>query len=408
MWGILKQTSWLFSAQAFGRVIGFLYTIFLAKTLGVSDFGLYSTALAYFSLVGTISDFGFNRFLIREVARGNYNPSELLFNIGALRLTFSTIIFAILAVLLYSFDPDKARVNLTLLAVMAVLPQAIAQTFDAVFIAIQKLQFSALCLVALNLSTALLGVILINFGYGPTGAVVALILGEILYILILGVVLKLQNIKLFSTVKLEILKDITVGSLPYGLLGILGLLYFKIDTIMLSYIKGNFDAGIYSAAYRFLEAIVFIPSALSSAMFPVLAKLHDIGDKAEISRLYFKTIKIMFLFGILIMASYILILPTVIKILLPNYQSSIQVVMILSLTIPFIFIHVPGAQVLLSSDKYLKPVIWLSVLTLSFNSISNLMFIPIYGYSGAAWITVASEVVSFVVFFALLKNKVLK
>ena len=40
-----------------------------------------------------------------------------------------------------------------------------------------------------------------------------------------------------------------IGSLPYGLLGILGLLYFRIDTILLSYLRGNFETEIAAGTY---------------------------------------------------------------------------------------------------------------------------------------------------------------
>ena len=90
------------------------------------------------------------------------------------------------------------------------------------------------------------------------------------------------------------------------------------------------------------------------------------------------------------------------------FLSSIEALRILALSLPFIFVHVPGAQILLSTDKYLKPIILLSILTLSFNVILNLLFIPKYGFIAASWITVASEVLSFLVFFQLLRVKVFK
>ena len=85
-----------------------------------------------------------------------------------------------------------------------------------------------------------------------------------------------------------------------------------------------------------------------------------------------------------------------------------QVIQILALTIPFMFIHVPAAVVLLTSDKFLKPVIILSLLTVGFNVIANLLLIPTYGIYAAAWITVASEILSFTVFFLLLYKRLLR
>ncbi|KKQ83069.1 MAG: Polysaccharide biosynthesis protein, partial [Candidatus Daviesbacteria bacterium GW2011_GWF2_38_7] len=89
------------------------------------------------------------------------------------------------------------------------------------------------------------------------------------------------------------------------------------------------------------------------------------------------------------------------------YSQSIPVIKILSLAIPFMFIHAPAVSLLLSTDKYLKDVLILSVLAVSFNIIANLIFIPKYGLFAAAYVTVLSEILSFVVFFLLIKKRIL-
>ncbi len=406
MRAILKQTSWLFFAQLLNRGISFFYIIYLARILGVSDFGLYTVALAYFSILSSVADFGFNRFLIREVAKDKSKASELLWNVTILRITLTSIFFAIFSVILYSLDPDKMRVSLILLASLAVLPQAVAFTFDSVFVGIQKLQFSAISLFVSALSTALVGLYLVGRGFGPWGAVNALIAGQVVYAAVLIIFLFKHQRLILSQVRLAVIKEVVVGSLPYGLLAVLGLLYFRIDAILLSYIKGSFETGIYGAAYRFLEAVIFIPSAFSLALFPVLSRAHD-ASLQDVKRLYFKSFKIMLVLSLVVFLGYVLILPEVIKVVLPNYLSSITAIKILSLSIPFMFIHVPAVSVLLSTDKYLKPVLILSVLALAFNILANLIFIPRFGFIAASWVTVASEVLSFTIFFKLVKVKIL-
>lgn len=403
---IFKQSFWLFLAQGVSRGIGFFYTIFLARNLGVSDFGLYSVGLAYFSLISIISEFGFNRFLIRELSLNKSRLTDLIFNIAVFRTLITFLMALIFGGGLYFLDPDKARTNLVFLMILAVFPNTLAQTLDSIFVAFQKLQFSALSLILTNILTVVIGISLIINNFGPTGAAIALIIGQFFYFLILYLLQKPQNIKLSLNFGRNILKEVGVGAIPYGILGVLGLLYFKIDTLILVYLRGNFETGIYSAAYKFLEALVFVPSSVASALFPILARLH--GDNpGKIKSLYFKSAISLGTLGILISIGYILILPIIINILLPQYLASIDAIRILALAIPFMFLHVPGAQVLLSTDKFLKQIIYFSILTLSVNVILNLIFIPGFGYIAASWITVASEALSLIVFFLLLQIKVL-
>lgn len=404
---ILKQSSWFFLAQSLTKAISFFYVIFLAKTLGVSEFGLYTLALAYFSIISSVADFGFNRFLTREVAKDRSQASKLLWNIIILRLTLTSVLFAVFSLVLYSFDPDKMRVSLILLGTLAILPQAIALTFDAIFVAIQKLQISAIALFISSLVIVISGFVLVGKGFGAMGAVNALLLGQVAYAVVLLIFLYKDERFVISEINLKLIKDAIKGSLPYGLLGVLGLLYFKIDTILLSYIKGSFETGTYGAAYKFLESVTFIPSAFSLALFPILSKLHE-SNIQDARKLYFKSLKVMGILGAVVFLGYILILPRVISIYLPNYLASIAAIQVLAISIPFMFAQGATVSVLLSTNKYLKQVILLSIVTLAFNIVANLLFIPQFGFIGASWITVLSEVLSFIIFFLLVFKKVFK
>lgn len=407
MRNIIKQTSWLFLAQAIGRIIGFFYTIFLARNLGVENFGLYSVALAYFSIFAQIADFGFNRYLIQELASQRKGVSELLSCVAFLRLTLTSVAFSLLAVILYSFDPDKIRVHLILIATLAIIPQVINQTLDAAFVAFKKLQYSSIALIVLNIVTATAGLYLVTNGFGVIGALSALIFGQLVYLFLLTILLKRQKVSIIAKAEWFEIKNILKGSLPYGLLGILGLIYFRMDTLMLSYLKGNFETGIYGVAYRFLDAVIFIPSAVAAALFPVIVQLKETGV-GKVKQVYYKSLFFMLIVGLAIATFYIMVLPFVIREFLPNYGSSIEVLSVLALTIPFMFIHTPGVQVLLSGDEHLKQVIFFSVILVLLNAGLNLIFIPKFGVMAAAWTTVVSEMASFLTFFFLLQIRVFR
>ena len=260
---ILKKSFFLILSQGLARVLGFFYTIYLAKALAIDEFGLYSAALAYFSLASVIADFGFNRFLIREVSINKERLTEILFNVTSLRLTFATILFCIFTIGLYLFDKDILRSNLSILAIMAILPQAIALSLDAVFIALQKITFSAIATLVLSFFNCLLGVILVSQNFGSTGVISALIAAQLIYTLFLLLLLKKDRVRLFSKSTTNSLIKVLIGALPYGLLGIFGLIYFKIDTLMLSYMRGNFETGLSSASYKFLEAVILIQDIIN-------------------------------------------------------------------------------------------------------------------------------------------------
>ncbi len=398
---IFKNSSYLFGAQIVTKLVSFFYTLFLAKTLGVENFGFFTVALSYFSLFSSIAELGLNRYLTREVAlmyreeRGD-KLGELLCIVTIFRLTSVAILFAIFTFILNLTDPDHLRVGLSILAISAVLPQAIAFTLDSTFVGVNKIFWSAIGLVVLNFSTITIGVWLVLRGYGTIGAVSALVFGEMIYALILFLIPLRHSLKFLRSKKFgisiltkETLQEVISGSLPYGILGVLGLIYFKIDAILLSYLRNSYEVGIYGVAYRFLEAIVFIPASVATASFPILANLHS-SNISEVKKLYWKIFKLLFKLSILCLVLFIIVIPILIRAFLPQYSDSIAAILILSFTIPFMFIHIPGAVVLLSTDKYLKPVIYLSIFTVAFNILANFIFIPEFGYIGASFVTVVS------------------
>lgn len=405
---ILKQTSWLVVAQVVTKILGLFYTIFLARNLGVSDFGLFSVGLAYFSIISVFGDFGFNRYLIREISKADGQKWEIICNLLMLRLTIICLFFAIFSVVLYLFDQDKMRVSVILLSSLAVLPQTVALTFDGVFIALRRLQFSAIAAVVSSLATVLLGLLLVSRGFAVYGAVNALILGQLIFAVTFLLLVSFHvGIKL-SEVKLSVIKKALKGSLPYGILGVLGLLYFRIDTVMLSYFRGNFETGLYGASYRFLEAVTFIPTAFAAALFPVLSKLHHTKSISEMKTLYVKSVKIMGFVGFLVTLIFLLLISKIIKLFMPNFVQAVDVIRILSISIPLMFMMAPGVQVMFSTDKYLKTVLFLSIFTLGFNIILNFLYIPIFGVWAAAWITVLSDLLSLIIFYFFIKSKIFK
>ncbi len=390
---VFKNSSILVAAQTMVKAISFFYTLFLARSLGVASFGLYVVALSYFSLITSVSDFGISRYLMREVARGEKNTKTLLSHIVFLRLTILSIVFAVFALAVYFLDPDKLRVSLSLFAVLAILPQSVALSIDNIFIALQKMSLSAIGILVLSVANTLVGIFFVLTGKGVMGATIALLAAEAVYALFIFLLLLREKITIIPKLEKSLFSDILKGSLPYGILGILGLVYFKIDSLMLSYLKGSYDTGIYGISYKFLEAAVFVPTAVGTAFFPVLTRLH-VANLEEMKKVCFRIFKSMSVLGLMVLVCYVLVLPLVIRFFLPQYLPSITAIEILSLSIPFMFVHVPLSQVLLSSDRYLKGVIGMSIVNVLFNVVLNFIFIPKFGYIGASWITVFSDIFS--------------
>jgi O-antigen/teichoic acid export membrane protein len=404
---LFRSSVGLIISQIFIKGIAFFYTIFLARTLNVDNFGFYTASLAFFALVTSFGEFGFNRYLIREGTKDHTKLPTLIATVAVTRSIFSIVSIAVIGLLLLIFDDNPTRIYLTFLALMAVLPHSIALTYDAALVAKEQFRYSAYASIILSVTNAVIGYFLVFGGLGAEGALFALMIAQAIYLVVLILFVKQNNINLWSSLSRSMAKQIISGTIPYGVLGILGLLYFRVDTLLLSYLKGSYDTGIYGAAYKFIEAIVFIPSVIFTTLFPTFAKLHD-SDKSTLKDMYYRSLKMMMGLSVVILAGYLLVLPLVFKMALPQYVGSRDALFLLSFSIPCMFFNAPAVIVLFATDKYLKPVIVLSIFTVLFNIVGNILLIPTYGYMAAAAMTVTSELLSCVVFYVLLVKRVFK
>ena len=404
---IFKNTTYLFTAQALIKGVSFLYTIFLARSLDVENFGIYTVALSYFALVSAIADLGITRFFIREGSKERANLDHLLASVTLLRLAIVAVSFAVLSVIFSLFDPEKTRVSAILVIFLALFPQAVALTFECVFVSMQKFSVTAIGQLVLNVVTVLVGITLINLNYDLFGVITAFIVGQIIYALYMFSGITHLKMHLYNSVTTKKIKEILKSSLPYGILSVIGIISFRADSIILSYTRGNFETGIYGAAFRFLDAVSFFPAIVATVLFPVVAEMFE-SNFSGIKKVTSKSIKVMIPLGFLVTLSFVFILPILIRAFLPKYVLAIDSIKVLGLAVPFIFAHMPLGQIILSTDKYLKQSLFMFIGIMLFNIILSLIFIPKYGFIAASWITVFGELLTFSVFWSFLHFKVRK
>ena len=94
---IAKNTGILFSAQIIACILGFFYSIYMARYLGPVGFGVLSFAIALILIFGVFGDLGLSTLLTRELSKdksleekyiGNFIPIKIILSI----LTYSLLV----------------------------------------------------------------------------------------------------------------------------------------------------------------------------------------------------------------------------------------------------------------------------------------------------------------------------
>lgn len=404
--GIFRNSSYLLVSQLFVKVFAFAYAIFLAGNIGASDFGTYSAALSIFGLMSLFADLGINRVLTRDIARNENNFSKLFSTALLLRAFSSAFSFLGLTIFFFMTDPSGLRFMLTSIALLSIVPQSIALSVDAVLIAIKKAPLSALGFFLFNMVSYMIGALFIYLGFGVYGAMTAFLIGHIFYAIISVLVLFFTSQVDFKPFDINLAKTILIQSLPYGILSAIGFASFRLDTVILSFTRSGVETGIYSLAYRFLEAATIIPIAFGTVLYPIFSEVDESGKRTK--KLFNSSLLYGFGAGILVTVVYWTILPAVLDTFFPNsFTGSATALQILSLALPFIFMHVPLGQLLLSRENFLKKIIGMYLFIFSINLTLMLLLIPKFGYIAASWITVITEAITFLTFWVFIKKKIL-
>ncbi len=182
----------------------------------------------------------------------------------------------------------------------------------------------------------------------------------------------------------------------------LATIFFQIDVVIIEADHGAKMVGQYSVAYKWLQAINIIPSFFTQALLPVMSRqAHE--DRDGLRRNYILAIKLLvsvalplavfftfsseFLAGVLGGAQY-----------LPDGAIATQLMI---WSIPIGWMNSLTQYVLIALDLQRK-ITRAFVIAVTFNIVTNVVLIPLYGYRAAALTTIASEAVLLIPFARLL------
>jgi O-antigen/teichoic acid export membrane protein len=177
-------------------------------------------------------------------------------------------------------------------------------------------------------------------------------------------------------------------AIPFGITFIITTVYFKVDVPILQRFRPYSEVGDYTFAYKPFEALLFVPFALRSVVFPVLAVYHR-RSPTRVLPLAEKFFKALVILGWPITVGVFLLAPQF-NSLLELYPGSEPALQILALAIVFMFADNTFAATLNAIDKQ-DVFAFVAMVGLVINVGVNLIVIPRYGYLGASWAVVVTE-----------------
>ncbi len=399
--------SYNFGIAALSRLIlggiSLVIISFLTRSLGPAGYGDYSLIFAYLYIFTTLADLGLYTILIRDISRPQADESGILSNIFSLRL-MAIVFFLVVGIFISIFLPYSKDVKIGVIAasIFAVL-SSLYQILTAVFQKYLKLYYVSIADVVARLCQLLLIFYIVKIGYNFLAFVWVIVISEFIHFFLLFLFTqKLVKVNLVfkPAYWLKILKT----SVPVAISLVFTLLYFKIDTVLLSFMKPAQDVGIYSVAYKVLEVVIFLPAIYAGLLMPALSR-YALENISQFTKTYRRGFNALSVFALPTMAYLFLRADDVIRIMGGDkFDQAGSVLKILSLAIMLIFFGNLGGNSLVALDLQ-KKSIWIYFAGAIFNVAGNLLLIPTYSYFAAAWITVSTELLITIAMFWLIKKE---
>jgi O-antigen/teichoic acid export membrane protein len=180
----------------------------------------------------------------------------------------------------------------------------------------------------------------------------------------------------------------------------LGTIAFRIDTIILSLIKGQDAVGIYGVPYKIIDILITIPNIFMGLVLPIIS-IYIISNRRRLIRVLQKSFDAMAVVGFYILMIISLLAPFIINLVAGSgFVASTTPLRYLAFAICAVFIGMPMPYLLVAAKKQ-KQLIWRNLFLLFVNIILNLILIPSLSYNGAAIATLVAETISAIFTFYL-------
>ena len=88
---IFKNMSWLMISQIFASVCAFIWTILMARYLGVAKYGILGFAISLTGILNVINEFGITAYMVRHIATDYDSTPKFLGNAFPIKSFFSFV-----------------------------------------------------------------------------------------------------------------------------------------------------------------------------------------------------------------------------------------------------------------------------------------------------------------------------
>jgi O-antigen/teichoic acid export membrane protein len=366
-----------------------LFYVLLARVLGPEQYGIFASASALGAILSLLISLGFPDLLTREVARSPEEGTRSTVHILAVEGAGALLVLVVLFPLTQLLGIQDSDITIFYLVIFAEVSRSVVLTLrsllkglgqfktEMIVVVIERFLVVA-CSVTVLLLTRSLFWVMLTF----TLTRFVHLLGFFRYLS--------SRLSLWSPLNFQRSISAFKEAFPLALSGVLWIIFYQADILMLEAMSPAGEAGLYSASYRIMEIFSALYRVVFYVSFTRLSQSFAINLN-QMHRQIYKTTLLLTL-GILpiVLLAGVFQSSLVVLIYDETYKQSVQSLAVLLPSITVIIFGELARYVIVATkqDRFLPPLLLGAVVL---NVMINLALIPSMGGTGAAIATLVSE-----------------
>ncbi len=389
------------TAEAVGRGLSFVAMIVVARVLGPESFGQLALAQVVVLYLAALGDGGLTLWTQREIVRRPDDLPRLIAQTLVAQMVLAMLAMGALAVIAFAAPLPEG----TSILILAAAPTALAQAVSTVY-ALQSLEWmrsAALVKVITQLIAASSAVALVLLTHQPVWVIMTMWLGQLAGAgLAFGILARGGRLHVALPAVADVRTTLVAG-LP--ILGSIALVHYSqmMDTVVLGFLRGSYDVGIYAAAARLMVVAGVLALVISNALYPEMVRRHAESDE-RLGEFSGRALALALRISIAVAALTAAVAPGIIDCRYDaRFAESAAVLLILAFLFPVLCCNSLGTQVLMAAGLRKRLLAGVGI-----GAVFATVAIPVgaatFGVAGTAVALVGSMLVQCIAFTVLARG----
>ncbi len=397
---VLKNTFWLTITEIIIGLLKLLLLVYVARILGAHEYGKFTFAFSFVSVIVIFSDLGLIDIITREFSRNREKEKEFP---AVLALDIMLSLGALILMIIGSFFITSDHYIRQLIWILSFF--ILSSSFFGIFLAFlrsrQKMEYEAAIKIVHTI--ILVGISFLGVFYLPSATVLAYsyLATNVFSIIMLLLFFHFNFLRIRIVWDKNIFKILKI-SWPLSLGYVPIWVYITISSIMLGYFNLITENGWYNAASK-IALVAMIPADLIvRSFYPALSNFF-VNSKEKLQKNWDYLMGLMIFLVMPIAVGGITLAPQIIRFFYgSDFIPSIFSFQLFMIVVAITFINYPYSVILIVSDHQ-KKNFFLIFTGILINVVSNIILIPLYSFYGAIISVIVSSLT--ILFLTMITSK---